>query len=194
MGITAGLNTLVTKKKKSLEYLKRLSDGKDPFYEFWQRVIRHKITINKHKTPTAAEQVDYIINRYKKKAAAHLKAKLRKGIFNSDPEHLINFLKDLFNNPHYRNKALQQFQRLFIKPGNKYNNFYFKFRKLAVNAELPENLLKSELNQKITPELQFKATAEITRPKNTFQEFQATINRLVFARERIITQQKAQAA
>ena len=33
-GITAGLNTLVTRKKKSLEYPKRLSDGKDPFYEF----------------------------------------------------------------------------------------------------------------------------------------------------------------
>ena len=33
-GITAGLNTLVTRKKKSLEYPKRLSDGKDHFYEF----------------------------------------------------------------------------------------------------------------------------------------------------------------
>ena len=34
-GITAGLNTLVTRKKKSLEYLKRLSNNKDPSYEFW---------------------------------------------------------------------------------------------------------------------------------------------------------------
>ena len=34
MGITAGLNTLVIKKKKNLEYPKRLSDDKDPFYEF----------------------------------------------------------------------------------------------------------------------------------------------------------------
>ena len=54
-GITAGLNTLVARKKKSLEYPKRLSDGKDPFYKFWQRIIRHKIIINKYKTLTAAE-------------------------------------------------------------------------------------------------------------------------------------------
>ena len=43
MGITAGSNTLVIRKKKNLEYLKRLSDNKDPFYKFWQKVIRHKI-------------------------------------------------------------------------------------------------------------------------------------------------------
>ena len=55
-----------------------------------------------------------------------------------------------------------------MRPGNKYNDFYLKFRKLAVNTELPENLLKSKLNQKITPEFQFEATAEITRPKSTF--------------------------
>ena len=54
-GITAGSNTLITKKKKNLEYSKRLSNGKDPSYEFWQRVIRHKIIINKYKTLIAAE-------------------------------------------------------------------------------------------------------------------------------------------
>ena len=54
-GITAGSNTLVARKKKSLEYLKRLSDGKDPFYKFWQRIIRHKIIINKYKILIAAE-------------------------------------------------------------------------------------------------------------------------------------------
>ena len=54
-GITAGSNTLVARKKKSLEYPKRLSNGKDPFYKFWQRVIRHKIIINEYKTLTAAE-------------------------------------------------------------------------------------------------------------------------------------------
>ena len=97
---------MVTKKKKNLEYLKCLSNGKDPFYEFWQRVIRHKIIINKHKTLIAAEQVNYIINRYKGKAAAYLKADLRKGIFNDNPEHLMNFLKNLFNNLYRRDKAL----------------------------------------------------------------------------------------
>ena len=55
MGIMAGLNTLVARKKKNLEYPKCLSDGKDPFYKFWQRVIRHKITINEHEILTAAE-------------------------------------------------------------------------------------------------------------------------------------------
>ena len=54
-GITAGLNTLVIRKKKSLDHPKRLSDGKDPFYEFWQRVIRHKIIINKYETLIAAK-------------------------------------------------------------------------------------------------------------------------------------------
>ena len=54
-GITAGSNTLVARKKKSLEYPKRLSDGKDPSYKFWQRVIRYKITINEHEIPIAAE-------------------------------------------------------------------------------------------------------------------------------------------
>ena len=33
-GITAGSNTLVIKKKKNLEYPKRLSNEKDPSYEF----------------------------------------------------------------------------------------------------------------------------------------------------------------
>ena len=35
IGITAGSNTLVARKKKSLKYPKCLSDGKDPSYEFW---------------------------------------------------------------------------------------------------------------------------------------------------------------
>ena len=33
-GITAGSNTLITKKKKNLDHLKRLSNNKDPSYEF----------------------------------------------------------------------------------------------------------------------------------------------------------------
>ena len=106
IGITAGSNTLAARKKKSLEHPKRLSDGKDPSYKFWQRVIRHKIIINKHKTLTTAEQVDYIINHCEGKAAAHLKADLRKEIFNGDPEHLMNFLKDLFNDLYRRDRAL----------------------------------------------------------------------------------------
>ena len=102
----ADLSTVITKKKKSLDYTKRLNDSKDPFYKFWQRVICYKIIMNKHKILTAAEQVDYIINHCERKAAAHLKADLRKGIFNGDPERLINFLKDLFNDPHRQDKTL----------------------------------------------------------------------------------------
>ena len=50
MGITAGLNTVITKKKKkNLNYLKRLNDDKNHFYKFWQRVIHYKIIINKYK-------------------------------------------------------------------------------------------------------------------------------------------------
>ena len=55
MGITAGSNTLVARKKKNLEYPKYLSNNKDPSYKFWQRVIRHKIIINEHEILTAAE-------------------------------------------------------------------------------------------------------------------------------------------
>ena len=102
----AGSNTLVAWKKKSLEYPKRLSNGKDPFYEFWQRVIYHKITVNEYETLIAAEQVHYIINRCERKAAAHLKADLRKGIFDGDPEHLMNFLKDFFDDLYCRDRAL----------------------------------------------------------------------------------------
>ena len=54
-GITAGLNTVINKKKKNLDYLTRLNNSKNLFYEFWQRVIHYKIIINKHETPTAAE-------------------------------------------------------------------------------------------------------------------------------------------
>ena len=54
------------------------------------------------------------------------------------------------------------------------------------DTELLENLLKSELNQKITPEFQFGVTVKITRPKSTFQEFQAAVNRLAFIKEGII--------
>ena len=52
-GITADLSTLITKKKKNLDHPKRLNDEKDPSYKCWQRVIRYKIIINKHETPTA---------------------------------------------------------------------------------------------------------------------------------------------
>ena len=55
-----------------------------------------------------------------------------------------------------------------MRPGNKYSDFYFKFCKLAADAEFLENLLKSELNQKITPEFQFGAAAEIARPESIF--------------------------
>ena len=71
-----------------------------------------------------------------------------------------------------------------------YSDFYLRFRKLAADAELPESLLKAELNQKITPELQFGAAAEITRPGVTFREFQAAVSRLAFAREGIAARQR----
>ena len=58
-----------------------------------------------------------------------------------------------------------------MRPGDKYSDFYFRFCKLAANIELLESLLKSELNQKITPELQFGATVKITRLESIFQEF-----------------------
>ena len=106
MGITAGSNTLVIKKKKILEYPKCLSDGKDPFYEFWQRVIHYKIIIDEHEMLIAVEQVNYMINRCKEKVTAYLEADLRKGIFDGDPEYLMNFLKDLFNNLYRRDRAL----------------------------------------------------------------------------------------
>ena len=33
-----------------------------------------------------------------------------------------------------------------MRNGNKYNDFYLRFYKLAADAKLPENLLKAELN------------------------------------------------
>ena len=63
-----------------------------------------------------------------------------------------------------------------------------------VNIKLPESLLKTKLNQKITPEFQFVAAAKITRPGSTFQEFQTAVNRLVFAREGIIARQRIRTA
>ena len=192
--LTADSSTTITKKKKSLDHPKRLSDGKDPSFEFWQRAIRHKLTVDEHETPTAGEQVDYIISRCEGKAAAHVEADLGKGTFDGDPERLINFLKDLFDHPHRQDRALQQFQRLAMRDGEKYSDFYLRFRKLAADAELPESLLKAELNQKITRELQFGAAAEIARPGISFQEFQASVSRLAFAREGIVARQKARTA
>ena len=54
-GITTSLSTVITKKKKNLDHPKRLNDGKNPSYEFWQRVIRYKITVDKYKTLITAE-------------------------------------------------------------------------------------------------------------------------------------------
>ena len=88
---------MIIKKKKSLDHSKYLNNGKNPSYKFWQSIIRYKIIINKYKILIAAKQVDYIINRYNKKAIAYLKADLRKGIFNNNPERLINFLKNFFS-------------------------------------------------------------------------------------------------
>ena len=62
--------------------------------------------MDNHEALTAGEQVDYIINCCKGKAAAYLEADLRKGIFNSDSEGLIRFLKDLFDNSYRRDRAL----------------------------------------------------------------------------------------
>ena len=192
--ITADSGATITRKKKSLDHPKRLSDGKDPSFEFWQRAIRHKLIVDEHETPTTDEQVDYIISRCEEKAAAHLEADLRKGTFDSNLEGLIKFRKDLFDDPHRQDRALQQFQRLAMRDGEKYSDFYLRFRKLAADAELPESLLKAELNQKITPELQFGAAAEIACPGDTFQEFQAAVSRLAFAREGIVARQKARTA
>ena len=55
MGITAGLSTVIIKKKKSLDHPKCLNNGKDPSYEFWQRAIRYKIIINEHEMLTAVK-------------------------------------------------------------------------------------------------------------------------------------------
>ena len=103
--LTAGSSAPIARKKKSLDHLKRLSDGRDPSFEFWQRAIRHKLTVDEHETPTAGEQIDYIINRCEGKAAAHLEADLRQGMFDNEPERLMDFLKDLFNDPHRQDKA-----------------------------------------------------------------------------------------
>ena len=106
---TAELGAPVTKKKKSLDHLKRLSNSKDVSFKFWQKAIQYKLTVDNYKALIAGEQVYYIINRCKEKTTIYLKADLHKGIFDGDSKGLIRFLKNLFNDPHRRDRALQQF-------------------------------------------------------------------------------------
>ena len=47
----------------------------------------------------------YIISHYEGKAAKHLGPALRTGIYDENPEGLMAFLQDLFNNSHLKRRA-----------------------------------------------------------------------------------------
>ena len=74
--------------------------------------MRHKILTDIQDIPTDKAKTAYIISRCKGKAAEHLEPALRTGIYNEDPESLIAFLQDLFNDPYLKRKAQAAFKGL----------------------------------------------------------------------------------
>ena len=67
--------------------------------------MRYKILTDVQDMLTDKAKAAYIISRCEGKAAKHLRPALRTGIYDEDPEGLMAFLQDLFNNPYLKRRA-----------------------------------------------------------------------------------------
>ena len=147
--------------------------------------MRHKMTMDEHEMPTPAAKAAYTISRCKGKAAGHLEPALKARTYDEDPEGLMAFLKDSFDDTHRKLRAEGSFRRLYMRKGESFKDFYLKFTELAAESKLPKSLYKSELGRKITYELYKSATREFIDESVSYEQFQKVVTRLAFIKESV---------
>ncbi len=133
-----------------------LSDGKEVKYRAWKTRIQGKLTANRDHFHDEQAMVAYVFARTEGEAGDHIEPWMETGEVKSVKE-LFQRMDEIYDGPHRRTIAVQEFRKLQLKPSDDFHEFSTKYRRLATDAKYPKDLWVEDMNQKLTFQLQEKA-------------------------------------
>jgi len=172
-------------RRKALDHPKRLNDGTEPTFDFWKTAMNHKMEKDANDFPLQEDKAAYIISRCEGKAAKQLEPHLRKKTYAKDPDGLMDFLEGLFHDPLQREKAEEDFLKLYMRKDQTFQTFYAKFVQLSAEAEIEDSRLKRELCKRINDDLKKAVARESVDPTVTYQDIKKTLERVAYVNEAI---------
>lgn len=133
-----------------------LTDGKDPKFEDWVLRINDKLAANADHFPTSALRLAYVKSRCGGRAAQHLIARSRADSPNPyrDSPDILSHLRGIFEDVNGSLIARNKFRALSLRSNTPFHEFLSDFTYLAQEGRVNETEWKTELYEKLGPELQ----------------------------------------
>ncbi len=153
-----------------------LTDGKDPKFEDWLSRIKDKLLVNEDHYPTDQIQRAYVISRIGGEAAGFIAPRLRSDSHEpyQDLADLFRHLTDIYDDPNRVANAKRTFRKLLMLKNDVFHTFYSTFLRLANEAHIAPELLKDELYDKLSFDLQKQVFRDHQDPTCTFKRFVTT--------------------
>lgn len=158
-----------------------LTDGKNPLYHSWYRLMKNKLLVNDDHfrvfdDDERCEQakVAYIYSRCAGDALEHLTS-LTKDYERQGNElvadDVFGFLDSIFENPHRRKEARDSLRRLSYKAGEDFQAYEAKWTRLALDAELPRQSWKEEFHESLDWRLRSYLENKEANPAISFRDY-----------------------
>ncbi len=131
-----------------------LSDGKSPTFDAWVLLMRQKLRANADHFPDSRSEVEYVFSRCEGEAASHLVAPMQDLERFEVVEDIIEYLTQIYRNPHQQMLAMKALRDLKMKVGDDFQAFASEYRRLATEAQIPESQWVSDFYHKLLDTLQ----------------------------------------
>jgi hypothetical protein len=131
----------------------KLTDGREPSFDYWSTAITGKLTINADHFQSEAARMHYVFDRTSGDAQAHLYPRHKRHA--KDPfttaDEMLDYLEEIMVDPHRTEDARHEFRDLKMGPGQSWHDFKTQFFHLADEAEIPLSERFTEMYEKMTP-------------------------------------------
>ncbi len=131
-----------------------LSNGKSPTFDAWVLLMRQKLRANADHFPDSRSEVEYVFSRCEGEAASHLVAPMQDRERFGVVEDIIEYLTQIYRNPHQQMLAMKALRDLKMKVGDDFQAFASEYRRLATEAQMPESQWVSDFYHKLLDTLQ----------------------------------------
>lgn len=168
-----------------------LSDGKDPTFLSWKVQIQGKFRSNADHFQEEEDKMLYLFNRTSGDAQKHLQPRYDEDSqtrFVSARE-MLTHLASIYVNPNAVRDARHDYNALLMKSSQSFPEFQTEFLHLAGQAQIPQDSLRLDLYDRVTPALQ-RGLAPNLRHLLTYEEVAADLASLDTELKRITAREE----
>lgn len=125
-------------------------------FKTWMSKMKAKMRAERYQFPTDDDRITHVASLIKGDAADLIAPRLDldSSKYSKNVDELYAHLTTLYEDVNKKRKARSEYQRLFMKNEQNFQEFYTKLLRLTVDAETPEDDLKEDLNEKLQIDLQ----------------------------------------